>query len=72
MLSAVANGDYLTVGLVAAGVVVGIVTFAQILSRLLKRYPDATLSFLTGMMLGSSRAHSRWYWRFLNSRLSLR
>ena len=61
VLSAVTNREYLTVGLVAAGAVVGIVTFAQILSRLLKRYPDTTISFLTGMMLGSLR--KIWPWK---------
>ena len=61
VLSAVTNREYLTVGLVAAGAVVGIVTFAQILSRLLKRYPDAMVSVLTGMMLGSLR--KVWPWK---------
>ena len=60
-LSAVTNRDYLTLVLIAAGAAVGIVTFTQVLSRLLKRYPDTTVGVLAGMMLGSLR--KIWPWK---------
>ena len=61
VLAAVTNQDFLTLALVAAGAVVGIVTFAQIVGRLLKRYPDMTVAVLTGMMAGSLR--KIWPWK---------
>jgi putative membrane protein len=61
LLSAVTNQEYLTLFLVVAGAGVGIVTFAQVLSWLFKRYHDATVAFLTGMLLGSLR--KVWPWK---------
>ena len=46
---------------VAAGAAVGIVTFAQILGWLFKRYHDMTVAVLIGMMIGSLR--KIWPWK---------
>lgn len=46
---------------VAAGAFVGIVTFAQVLGWLFRRYHDATVAVLTGLMVGSLR--KVWPWK---------
>jgi putative membrane protein len=61
ILSAVTNWDILTLVMVIAGAVVGIVTIAQVLSWLFKRYHDGTISVLMGMLLGSLR--KVWPWK---------
>jgi putative membrane protein len=61
VLAAVNNRDILTLLLVAAGAAVGIVTFAQILGWLFKRYHDTTVAVLIGFMLGSLR--KIWPWK---------
>jgi putative membrane protein len=61
LLSAVTNREFVTLFLVIAGAGVGIVTFAQVLSWLFKRYHDATVGFLSGMLLGSLR--KVWPWK---------
>ncbi len=61
VLSAVNDRDFLTIGLVGVGAVVGLVTFAQFLSWLFKRYHDLTVAALTGLMMGSLR--KVWPWK---------
>ncbi|MDW7761453.1 MAG: DUF368 domain-containing protein [Acidobacteriota bacterium] len=61
VLSAVNQRDLQTIALVGAGAVIGIVSFAQILGWLFKRYHDATVAVLTGLMLGSLR--KVWPWK---------
>lgn len=61
VLSAVNNRDFVTLFLVAAGAGVGIITFAQILGWLFKRYHDITVAILIGLMLGSLR--KIWPWK---------
>jgi putative membrane protein len=61
LLSAVTNREVVTLLLVIAGAGVGIVTFAQVLSWLLKKYHDATVAVLIGMMAGSLR--KLWPWQ---------
>jgi putative membrane protein len=61
VLSAVNNRDLLTLFIVAAGAAVGIVTFAQILGWLFKRYHDTTVAVLMGFMIGSLR--KIWPWK---------
>lgn len=61
VLNAVNQRDVLTLFLVAAGAAVGIVTFAQFLGWLFKRYHDLTIAILTGLMLGSLR--KVWPWK---------
>jgi putative membrane protein len=61
LLAAVTGYDFLTLFLVIAGAGVGLLTFAQILGWLLKRYHDTTIAFLMGMLLGSLR--KIWPWK---------
>jgi len=61
VLSAVNQRDLLTIALVGIGAVVGLVTFAQLLGWLFKRYHDLTIALLTGLMLGSLR--KVWPWK---------
>jgi putative membrane protein len=61
ILGAVNNRELLPLLLVAAGAVVGLVTFAQVLSWLFKKHHDYTLALLIGLMLGSLR--KLWAWK---------
>ena len=61
LLNALNSGDILPIGLVMAGAVVGLVTFAQLIGWLFKRFHDITISLLTGLMLGSLR--KLWPWK---------
>ncbi|MBE2223025.1 MAG: DUF368 domain-containing protein [Anaerolineae bacterium] len=61
ILGAVNNFELLPLFLVAAGAVVGLVTFAQVLSWLFKQHHDVTLAVLIGLMLGSLR--KLWAWK---------
>ncbi|MBN1217892.1 MAG: DUF368 domain-containing protein [Anaerolineae bacterium] len=61
VLSAVNNRDIVTLFIVAAGAVVGLVSFAQILGWFFKRYHDVTVAVLMGFMLGSLR--KIWPWK---------
>lgn len=61
ILSAVTGGDFLTLIIFMAGAGIGIVSFAQVLSWLLKRYHDLTVAFLIGLMVGSLR--KLWPWK---------
>jgi putative membrane protein len=61
VLSAVNQRDVVTVAIVMAGAAVGIVTIAQLLGWLFKRYHDLTVASLTGLMLGSLR--KVWPWK---------
>ena len=61
VLSAVNNGNFMVLFWVAAGAAIGIVTFAQILGWLFKRYHDLTVAALIGMMIGSLR--KIWPWK---------
>lgn len=61
VLGALNDRDIVTLAVVAAGAGVGIVTFAQIIGWLFKRYHDLTVAMLTGLMLGSLR--KIWPWK---------
>jgi putative membrane protein len=61
VLSAVNQRDFLTLFFIAAGAAIGLVTFAQILHYLFKRYHDATVAVLIGLMVGSLR--KIWPWK---------
>lgn len=61
VLDAVNNRDFLTLLLVATGAGIGLVSFARFLSWVLRKYHDATIAFLTGLMLGSLR--KVWPWK---------
>jgi putative membrane protein len=61
VLNAVSNRDFVTVGIVAIGCVVGIVIFSRLLSWLLKRYYQPTVAALVGFMIGS--LWKVWPWK---------
>lgn len=61
VLQAVNDRDLLTLVLVGAGAVVGLITFVRLLSWLLARYRYETMAVLTGFMLGSLR--KVWPWK---------
>ena len=61
ILTAVNDRDIMPIALVGAGAVVGLVSFAQVLGWLFKRYHDPTVALLIGLMLGSLR--KVWPWK---------
>jgi len=61
ILEAVNRRDILTLGIFATGAAVGIITFAQVVSWLFKRYHDLTVAALMGLMIGSLR--KIWPWQ---------
>lgn len=61
VLGAVNQRDFVTVGLVGIGAVIGIISFAQILGWFFKRYHDITVAVLIGLMVGSLR--KIWPWK---------
>ena len=61
VLAAVNQRDFISLAIVGVGAVVGIVTFAQILAWLFKRYHDLTIAVLIGLMAGSLR--KIWPWK---------
>jgi putative membrane protein len=61
VLQAVNERDVATLAYVLAGIAVGIVSFAQVLGWLFRRYHDLTVALLTGLMLGSLR--KVWPWK---------
>ncbi len=61
VLGAVNDRDIFTLALVAAGALIGLVTFAQILSWLFRKYHDGTVALLLGLMIGSLR--KVWPWK---------
>ena len=61
ILNAVNERDILSLGFVAIGAAVGIVTIAQVLGWLFKKYHDVTVAVLIGLMVGSLR--KIWPWK---------
>jgi putative membrane protein len=61
ILEALNNKDFFTLFIIGAGALVGLISFAQILGWLLKRYYDLTMAILIGLMLGSLR--KIWPWK---------
>ena len=61
VLAAVNQRDIVSLGILGIGSVVGIVTFAQGLAWLFKRYHDLTVALLIGLMAGSLR--KIWPWK---------
>jgi putative membrane protein len=60
VLAAVTSTDLLTVGVFAAGAVLGLGLFSQVLHRALERYYDNVVAALIGLMIGSVRV--LWPW----------
>jgi putative membrane protein len=61
VLDAVNRADAAALASVVAGAVAGMLSFAQVLGWLFRRYHDATLALLCGVMLGSLR--KVWPWQ---------
>lgn len=61
VLGAVKSLDLVIMAIFASGCVFGLLTFSHILSALLRKYHDATLIFLTGLMLGT--LGKIWPWK---------
>ncbi|MEM7536500.1 MAG: DUF368 domain-containing protein [Chloroflexota bacterium] len=60
-VNAVNQRDLVSIMFAGIGAAIGIVTFAQILSWLFKRYHNITVALLTGLMIGSLR--KVWPWK---------
>jgi len=61
ILGAVNDRDVAVLAVFAAGCLIGIVTFAQLLGWLFRRYHDMTVALLIGLMAGSLR--KIWPWK---------
>ncbi|QYK02217.1 DUF368 domain-containing protein [Shewanella psychrotolerans] len=61
ILNAAKSFDILVLAIFASGCVFGLLTFSHLLSALMRRYHDATLVFLTGLMLGT--LGKIWPWK---------
>lgn len=61
ILSAIHDRDMLIVGLVVLGAIVGLATFARVLSFLFKRYEQIVIAGLIGFMVGALR--KLWPWK---------
>ena len=53
VLAAINNRDWIVIGVVALGGVVGLLAFTRLLNYVLERHRDLTVSFLIGLMLAS-------------------
>ena len=53
VLAAVNNRDWIVIGVVALGGIVGLLAFTRLLNYVLERHHDLTVSFLIGLMLAS-------------------
>ncbi len=61
VIDAIRSFDVMTLAALGAGCALGLVCFAQVLTRLLARYRDETLAVLTGFMVGSMV--KLWPWK---------
>ncbi len=61
VLDAVHNRDVKLLGIIAAGAIVGLLTFSNILKWLFAHYKNSTLAILTGFILGS--LNKIWPWK---------
>jgi putative membrane protein len=61
IINAVTERDFLVIGVFALGCLVGILSFARIVSWLLKHYHDIAVTLLSGFMIGS--LNKVWPWK---------
>ena len=61
VLNAVKTFDIKTIVIFALGCVIGIISFAQVISWLFRKFHNATLALLTGFMVGS--LNKVWPWK---------
>ncbi len=60
-LDALHDKDFKTIFLLAAGAIVGLLTFSRLLKWMFDRYKNATLAILTGFVIGS--LNKVWPWK---------
>uniref|UniRef100_UPI00404788C5 DUF368 domain-containing protein n=1 Tax=Algoriphagus sp. TaxID=1872435 RepID=UPI00404788C5 len=65
ILMAVSQKDIFTLGLFAAGCLVGLVSFSRVVAFLLRRYYSSTIGLLSGFMLGS--INKLWPWKLVTA-----
>ena len=65
ILTAVHQADFIILGSFMAGAAIGLLSFANLLSWLLKHFHDATFSLLTGFLAGS--LYLIWPWKHVLS-----
>lgn len=61
MMNAIHDRDLLVIAIFGGGAVIGLLSFANVLSWLLKRFHNATIAVLTGFMIGS--LNKVWPWK---------
>ena len=61
VLSAVTSFNIPVLGVFAAGALVGIISFSNLLTWLLRKYHDVTIGILAGFMIGS--LNKLWPWK---------
>lgn len=61
VLSAVSNFDIQVIALVGIGAIIGLLSFANVLSWLLKKFYNITIAVLSGFMIGS--LNKVWPWK---------
>lgn len=61
ILDAINNRDFLTISIVAAGAVIGLLSFSRVLKWLFSRFKEYTLATLTGFIIGS--LNKIWPWK---------
>lgn len=61
LLAAAKSFDLFTLGTFALGCVIGLLSFSHLLSWLLRKHRDITLTFLTGLMIGT--LNKIWPWK---------
>ncbi|MEJ2764970.1 DUF368 domain-containing protein [Photobacterium sp. MCCC 1A19761] len=61
ILAAAKSVDIVTLGTFAMGCVIGLLSFSHLLSWVLRHYRDLTLTFLTGLMIGT--LSKIWPWK---------
>jgi putative membrane protein len=61
VIEALSNRDWITVGIVAAGCVSGLLVFSRVLKWLLNHYRNVTIAMLTGFLVGS--LNKLWPWK---------
>ncbi|MCH2667711.1 MAG: DUF368 domain-containing protein [Deinococcales bacterium] len=67
LLVAINSGDLSVLGPVAAGSLIGLLSFVRLLSWLLKHYQHTTHAVLTGLVMGSLR--KLWPWNLTGNKL---
>lgn len=61
LLAAAKSFDFFTLAAFALGCLIGLLSFSHVLSWLLQKYRDITITFLTGLMIGT--LNKIWPWK---------